>query len=169
MYYKPMIWAQGSQLSADTINLQLKHKQLDNLDMFPSSFIVNIEKTDSTHFNQVGGKKMRGFFKNGKLARMYVFGNAETIYFNRDSLKVTEMHRTISSKIRVSFKNNQPIDVLWYVKPDSYYIGIGLVKDENKTLRNFIWKPKDRPVSKESIINPPKIVPVKKLMLKSYR
>ncbi len=153
MYVHPIIWAQGSQLSADTVNLQLKHKQIDNLAMSPSGMIVNIENADSTHFNQVGGKKMRGFFKNGKLDKVFVFGNAETIYFDRDSLKhVTQMHRTISSKIRVTFRKNQPQDVMWYIKPDAHMTPIGKVKDDDKVLRNFIWKPKDRPKSKEDII-----------------
>ncbi|EHQ25739.1 OstA family protein [Mucilaginibacter paludis DSM 18603] len=162
MYVHPMIWVQGSQLSADTINLQMKHKQLDNLEMYPSSFIVNIEKGDSTHFNQVGGKKMRGFFRNSKLYRMFVFANAETIYFARDSLKVTEMHRTISSKISVGFKNNEPLDIKWFVKPDARYTAIAKVKDDDKVLKGFLWKPQDRPVSKESIIPSESNVPSKK-------
>lgn len=159
MYYKPMIWAQNSQLSADTINLQMKKKQLDNLEMYPSAFVVNIEKNDSTHFNQVGGKKMRGFFKNGKMDKMFVFANAETIYFDRDSGKVTQMHRTISSKIRVRFKANEPLDLFWYLKPEAKITPIDKLKEEDKILRNFVWKPEERPVSKESIINPEKFKP----------
>jgi lipopolysaccharide export system protein LptA len=162
MYVHPMIWVQGSQLSGDTINLQMRHKQLDNLEMFPSAFIVNIEKNDSLHFNQIGGRKMRGFFKNSKLDRVFVDGNAETIYFDRDSLKVTQMHRTISSKIRVNFKSNEVRDVTWFVKADARVIPISKVKDDDKVLKGFLWKPKDRPVSKESIIPSGDSPPAKK-------
>lgn len=163
MYYKPMIWAQGSQISADTINLQMKKKQLDNMELYPSSFMVNIEKGDTTHFNQVGGKKMRAFFKNNKLDKMFVLGNAETIYFDRDSGKVIQMHRTISGKIRVRFKSNEPLDIFWFVKPEAKVLPVGKLKEDDKILRGFIWKPEDRPVSKESIINPkPVKPPVKK-------
>ncbi|RKR85283.1 OstA-like protein [Mucilaginibacter gracilis] len=162
MYIHPMIWVQGSQLSADTINLQMKKKQLDNIELYPSAFIVNIEEGDSTHFNQVGGKKMRGFFKNGKMDKMFVFANAETIYFMRDSGKVTQMRHSITSKIRVRFKNNEPLDVMEYIKPDATITPITQVKDDKKILRGFIWKPEDRPVSKEAIINPVIKKPVKK-------
>jgi len=162
MYYKPMIWAQGSQLSADTINLQMKKKQLDNFEMYPNAIVVNIAKGDSTHFNQVGGKRMRGFFKNGKMDKVFVFANAETIYFDRDSVKVTQMHHSISSKIRVRFKANEPLDIMWYIKPDNTMTPVEKVKEENKTLRNFVWKPEERPVSKEAIINPEKFKPVAK-------
>jgi lipopolysaccharide export system protein LptA len=153
-YTKPMMWTEGSQLSGDTINLMMKHKKLDKMDMFPNAFIVNIEKTDSTHFNQIGGKKMRGFFQNDKLSRIYIDGNAETIYFARDSAtnKVTDMQRSFSSRIWVLLKNNEATRVGFITKAENRVIPIDKVKDDEKILKNFIWKPKDRPISKESIL-----------------
>jgi lipopolysaccharide export system protein LptA len=153
-YTKPMIWTQGSQLSGDTIYLRMKTRRLRTMDLFPNSFIVNIDEPDSSHFNQVGGKKMRGFFKNNKLSRVYVDGNAETIYFARDSAtkEITDMQRSFSSRLWVYMKNNEVTDLGFITKPDNRYIPIHLVKEDEKVLKNFIWKPKDRPVSKESII-----------------
>lgn len=154
MYIHPIIWTQGSQLSGDTINLQMKNKKLDNMELFPAAFIVNIEKGDSVHFNQVSGKKMRGFFKDSKLDRMFVDGNAETIAFPRDSAKkqVTDMHRSLSSRIRINFRNSQLSDVTFLSKPEHRFGPITKFTDDDKVLKGFIWKPKERPVSKESII-----------------
>ena len=148
------MWTEGSQLSGDTINLMMKHKKLDRMDMYPNAFIVNIEKTDSTHFNQIGGKKMRGFFQNDKLSRVYIDGNAETIYFARDSAtnKVTDMQRSFSSRIWVLLKNNEATRAGFITKAENRVVPIDKVKDDEKILKNFIWKPKDRPVSKESIL-----------------
>jgi lipopolysaccharide export system protein LptA len=162
MFGHPMIWAEHSQLSGDTINLQMKNKKIDNVEMFPRAMIVNIDKQDSTSFNQIGGRKMRGFFKDGKINVFYVDGNAETIFYKRDSLRVTNWYHSISSRIRVNFKNSEVKDVAWYVKPEEKYSPIAKVKEENKILKNFIWKPKDRPVSKESVISPPDVKRVTK-------
>jgi hypothetical protein len=153
-FVKPMMWTQGSQLSGDTIYLQMKHKKFDNMTMFPNAFIVNVEKDDSTHFNQVGGKRMRGFFKDDKLNRMFIEGNAESIYFSRDSGKTTinGMQRSLSTSIHATFKNNQVTNMGFYTKPDNRYVPIAKVKEDEKILKGFIWKPKDRPVSKESVI-----------------
>lgn len=150
-YIDPMIWTQGSQLSADTIHLQMKNKKLDNMDLIRSAMIVNTE-LDSTHFNQVGGKTMRGYFADNKLKRMFVDGNAESIYFAKDSGKYSTMNRTLSSRIRVNLKNNEPIDITWLSKPEGGYTPIELVKEEQMKLEAFVWKPADRPVSKESIL-----------------
>lgn len=153
-YVNPMMWTQGSQLSGDTIHLQMKHKKLDNMTMWPHAFIVNIEKTDSVHFNQVAGKRMRGFFKDDKLHRMLIEGNAESIYFARDSGKMTisGMQRSLSSKIRADFKDNKVTNMGFYTKPENKYGPLNKFTEDDKILKGFIWKPKDRPVSKESII-----------------
>ncbi len=152
LYVKPIIWTQGSQLTGDTINLQMKNKKLDNMEQFPSAFIVNVEKDDSVHFNQVAGKKMRGFFKNDKLERMFVDGNAETIYFSRDSGKISGMQRSLSSRIRLNFKDNKVSNLTFLSKPEHRYGPVEKFTEDDKILKGFIWKPKERPVSKESII-----------------
>jgi lipopolysaccharide export system protein LptA len=152
LYVQPIIWTQGSQLTGDTINLQMKNKKLDNMEQFPSAFIVNVEKGDSIHFNQVAGKKMRGFFKNDKLERMFVDGNAETIYFTRDSGKVSGMHRSLSSRIRLNFKDNKVSNLTFLTKPEHRYGPLEKFAEEDKILKGFLWKPKERPVSKEAII-----------------
>jgi lipopolysaccharide export system protein LptA len=163
-FVNPIIWTQGSQLSGDTIYLQLKNKKLDNMDLWPNAFTVNIEAPDSTHFNQVAGKKMRGFFVANKLQRMFVDGNAETIYFNRDSTKkeVTDLMRSISSRIRVNFNDNKASNITLYTKVEQRVLPIADAKDDDKILKGFIWKPKERPVSKESIISPSRVKPGKK-------
>jgi lipopolysaccharide export system protein LptA len=153
-YTKPMVWTEGSQLSGDTINIHLRNKKLDKMDMFPNAFIVNVDKIDSTHFNQVGGKKMRGFFRNDKLSKVYIDGNAETIYFERDSTtrQITDMERSFSSRLWVYLTNNEAERVGFITKPELRYIPIHMVKADEKVLKGFIWKPKDRPVSKESVL-----------------
>ncbi len=152
-YVNPMIWAEGSQMSGDTLYLQMKNKKLDNMDIFYNSFIVNVEDNDTTHFNQVAGKKMRGFFVNDKLSRMFVDGNAERIYFSRDSLKkVDGMYRSLSSRIRANFKDNKISNVLDIVKTEHRYGPPAKFTEDEKILKGFIWKPKERPVSKEQII-----------------
>jgi len=153
-YIKPMIWTQGAQLSGDTINLQMRNKKMDNLHMFPSAFIVYLENADSTHFDQIGGKQMRGFFKDDKLNRVFIESNVESIYFVRDSTtkQITDMQRSFASRMNIYLKNNEVTDVGYITKPDHRYVPIHLVKEDEKILKGFIWKPKDRPVSKESII-----------------
>ena len=154
MFVHPIIWTQGAQLSGDTITMQMKNRKLDNMDLFPSALIVYIEKNDSTHFNQAGGKTMHGTFKDNKLSTMLVVGNTETIAFKRDSAtnKVTEMSRSVSGTGFARFGNGVVTFGAFTIKYHDNATPIAKVKEEDKTLKAFIWKPKERPASKMDII-----------------
>ena len=167
MFVKPMIWTQSSQLSGDTIYLQMKNKKLDNMDLFPSAFIVNIDKDDSLHFNQVGGITMHGTFKDGKLNSMLVVGNAESIALSRDSAthKVKDQMRSLSSRLRVNFDKGELDHIAYITKADLKGNPYKDVKEEDRILRGFIWKPKDRPASKEAVIGTYKATVNKKVTL----
>lgn len=150
-FKKPIIWTEGSQLTADTIHLQLKNKKLDNMDLIRSSFIVNTQG-DSTYFNQISGKKIRGIFSNNKLSTLFVDGNAESMYYIYQNNTASNLDHSLSSRIRVQLKENKPSLIVFLSKIEAQVYPVATLKDDQKILKGFIWKPKDRPVSKESII-----------------
>ena len=151
-YINPMIWAQGSQLSGDTIYLQLKNKKMDNMLLQHNSFIVNTEEGDSIHFNQVRGKVITGFFKESRLNRLFVDGNAESIYYAKEDTSYSGMNRMVSSRIKVLFENNKLRDIISIRKPEGNFYPMDKIPPDENILKGFIWKPKDRPQSKEAII-----------------
>ena len=150
-FKNPMIWTQGSQLSADTIFIQLKNRKLDNMQLKKDGFIVSTEG-DSSRFNQVKGKVMTGLFKDSKLYRMLVDGNAESIYYTIDDSVYSGLNRTLSSRMRLDFADNRLTEVMLVRKAEGDYFPIEAVPKDKEMLEGFIWKPKERPASKEEII-----------------
>jgi hypothetical protein len=157
-FVNPIYWAQGSQLTGDTIYMQLKNKKLYKMDVFTSAFMVNTEKQDTAHFNQVKGRKIRGYFKDSKIDRVIDYGNAEAIYWKRDSDKVSGMAHSLSSSIDAHFKKGEITRVSSNIKHDGTYFPLLKVKEDDKILKGFIWKPNERPASKEDVIHPKKPV-----------
>src|SRR5699024_9195156 len=51
----PMIWSDGSQISADTIYMQIKNQQMDNALLTSNAFMVNAV-LDSVKYNQLKGR-----------------------------------------------------------------------------------------------------------------
>jgi lipopolysaccharide export system protein LptA len=150
-FQNPIIWTQGSQLSADTIFLQLKDRKLDNMQLKKDGFIVSTEM-DSVKFNQVKGKTMTGLFRDSKLYRMLVDGNAESIYYTLEDSVYSGLNRTLSSRMRLDFADNKLTDVMLVRKAEGDYFPIEKVPKEKETLEGFVWKPKERPASKDEII-----------------
>ena len=166
-YRDPIIWAQGSQLTGDTIYLQLRNKKIKSVQVIHNAFAVNVEP-DSAKFNQVKGKIITGFFKDGKLNTMYVDGNAESVYFTKtdDGKNYDKMNQTISSRIKVVFRNSEIADVVTIKSVEGQTIPVADLKKE-VILTGFIWKPELRPLSKRDITNPKVIAIPKKATAKA--
>jgi lipopolysaccharide export system protein LptA len=151
-YVSPMIWAQGSQLTGDTVYLQMKNKKLDNMLLHHNSFIVNTEDADSTNFNQIKGKVITGYFRDNKLNNMFVDGNAESIYYLKDDTVYSGLNHMISSRLRILLKDNKLNNISAIRAIDASITPMDDLKEEDRVLKGFIWKPRDRPKSKEEII-----------------
>lgn len=151
-YGKPVLWAEGSQQTGDTIYLKLKDKQLNTSQVISNAFMVNVN-LDSARFNQIKGKLITGFFVDGKLNRMFVDGNAESVYYNREKDSIyTEMNQTVSSRIKIIFKNKEISEIITIKDTEGIRVPIKELK-EDVFLTGFTWKPELRPVSKKEVIN----------------
>jgi hypothetical protein len=147
-----MLWAQGSQLSGDTVYLQMKDKKLNNMLLQHNSFIVNSEDGDSTNFNQVKGKVITGYFRDNKLNQLFVDGNAESVYYVKDDSAYVGLNHQVSSRIKMNFSDGKLNGINFIRAVQASTKPLGELTEEDKILKGFIWKPKDRPKSKEEII-----------------
>lgn len=159
-YKNPILWSEGSQQTGDTIYLQLKNKKLNTLQVLQQAFLVNVN-ADSARHNQIKGKLITAFFKDGKLKNMFVDGNAESIYYNQDDKNAyTDMNQTVSSRIKILFKEKQIEKIVTIRDPEGVRTPIPELK-EDVFLTGFIWRPEQRPLSKKEVINgKPKAKPV---------
>lgn len=157
---RPMIWSQGTQISADTIYMQIINQKMDNALLKDNAFMVNVV-LDSVKFNQMKGRKITAFFANNKIDRIYVDGNAENLIFvANEKLKIiTEMFHDRGGRIKVKMENNEIIDYTTIRKVDQKVYPFGLVTSENEILPGFIWRPQDRPLSKDDLLNRKREVP----------
>ncbi|CAM4168219.1 OstA-like protein [Pedobacter westerhofensis] len=154
-YRNPIIWSQGSQQTGDTIYLQLRNKKINSVQVIQSAFAVNVDPIDTTKFNQIKGKMITGFFKDGKLSSMYVDGNAESVYFTKtdDGKKYEKMNQTVSSRIKIVFRNSEIGDVVPIKNVEGATTPVVDLK-QDVILTGFIWKPELRPRSKRDVTNP---------------
>ncbi|SEM77530.1 Lipopolysaccharide export system protein LptA [bacterium A37T11] len=151
LYGRPMIWSQGSQLSSDTLYMQLKNQQLDNMLLKNNAFIASTD-LDSSKYNQTKGRKITGFFKNNSLEIMYVDGNSEAIYYRVEKNKFVGMGRTLASRIKMLLENNAVVSIIPTKKVESNYYPLYKLPADLEILEGFSWRPKDRPKSKDDII-----------------
>src|SRR5205085_10484160 len=83
LFYDPVIWSGKNQVSGDTIYLFTKNKKAERVNVFDNGILVN--KTNREYYNQVSGKTINGYFRNGEIDYVKVKGSpAQSIYFVQD-------------------------------------------------------------------------------------
>ncbi len=151
---KPMMWAENSQISGDTIFLQVKNQKLDNSLLVGNAFMVNAT-SDSLKFNQIKGRKITSFFTNNRMERLFVDGNAENIFYNIDEKTnvTTELVHDRSSRFKILMEDNKLKEYVSIRKVEGKVYPIAEVTADKEFLPNFTWRPEDRPKSKDDLLN----------------
>ena len=150
MYVNPIIWNEENQLSSEKLNILFKNETISRMHFNGSAFICSQE--DSIHFNQIMGKEMEGFFSSGRLSKMNVKGNAQTVYYVRDKGKLNAVNKAESSNLTVTIRDNKVSGIMFRDTPKATLFPIHDIDIKEVTLKGFIWQNDKRPKSKNEII-----------------
>jgi lipopolysaccharide export system protein LptA len=150
-YKKPILWNVGNQMTADSISMQIANNTINKIFMVANAFVIS--KDTLLNFNQIKGRKMTAEFANSKINRVLVMGNGESIYFaldDKDQL-LLGMNKIICSNITIRFKEGKVNNLSFYVQPDANFIPPHELKAEDKLLKGFEWKEKEKPLRKDVV------------------
>jgi len=152
-YHNPSLWSGENQMTADTISMLIKKNTIDRIYLIANAFVVSQDTL--INYNQIKGRKMTAYLKKSKIDNVLVDGNGESLYFAQDEKThmVMGMNKMISSRIRIRFKNGQVDNLSSYGKPDANFIPPHELTPEDKTLKGFAWREKDKP-AREDVVKP---------------
>ncbi|HEX2683256.1 MAG TPA: OstA-like protein, partial [Ferruginibacter sp.] len=104
LFKNPVVWANGNQITGDTIYLYTKNKKPERLLVFENAMIVN--RSDEGLYNQIKGNTITGYFRDGNIDFMRVKGTAESIYYVRDEDSAyVGVNRSTADIINLYFKD----------------------------------------------------------------
>lgn len=146
----PIMWANNSQITGDTMWLYTKNKKPDRLYVHENAFSVN--KTKEGFNNQLRGNSINAYFKNGEIQYMRARGSAESVYFlqDEDSAYVGANYAHADA-ISIYFENKELIRVSWVNQVEGNFYPVRKVPEERKTLRGFKWLDEKRPKNKAEL------------------
>ncbi|MCG8578373.1 MAG: organic solvent tolerance protein OstA [Bacteroidales bacterium] len=148
-YNTPVIWAQGNQMTAQTIKLFSRNNALYKAELNNSAFIIAPE--DSLSFNQIKGRNMTGYIKNNELYRIDVDGNGQTIYYPKDREAVIGVNRAESSSLTLFLKKRQITGITLKTDPNGNLNPPYILPDDDVKLKGFIWLESIRPKNRFDI------------------
>jgi len=150
LYGKPILWSEGSQITADSIQLKTADGKIFHANLKSNCFVIS--EADTVGYNQVKGKKMVVWFKNDEIYKTRVIGNGQMVYFAGEKGKPFKgMNKTDCSDILVIFENDEPNRVTFITKPDSVFYPMDKINPKDEFLKDFKWHEEARPKSKADL------------------
>ncbi|MDD2191692.1 MAG: OstA-like protein [Bacteroidales bacterium] len=153
MLGRPILWSEESQITADSIIMNIGKKSIYSVEMFPRAFVIqDADSLSDTRYNQIYGKRMKGFFDKNNLYLVEVYGNAQSVYYiweenkdKPDELLGINVGKGSDMKIYISKKKIDRITTL--TDPVFFTDDEEKLTSEEKELKGFEWRIKERPLN----------------------
>ena len=154
LYGLPICWSDESQISADQIDIYIKNEDVDYL--YGQGNAIAIMQEGMTEFNQMAGKEMYAYVREGDVYLVDVRGNAETVFYpQEDDGTYVGVNRTQSSFVKVYLNNRQIDHVVFTTSTTGVMIPLDQALESEKQLSGFFWAEMERPHSPEDIFSHP--------------
>lgn len=147
LYDDPVVWAQNSQITGDTILLFTKNRKAHRVEAFENGFMVN--RLDSQAYNQIKSTRIDGYFVDGNIDSVRANGLAECIYYLQDEDSAySGINESKSDIIDIYFRNKELFKVVFRTAVTGTLWPIRQKSPQEMRLPNFRWLEERRPKTK---------------------
>ncbi len=144
MFYKPVLWTETNEISANYIQIHLRQNQINQMDLFDSSWIIQEEAPG--HYNQIKGDTMFNHFKDNKLSQVMVISKAESVYYAKESdTAYTGINVISSEKMRIALDSQVVKKITFYGAPKAKLYPLNQISKQERTLDGFILRTERKP------------------------
>ena len=150
MYTDPILWNAQQQLLGEEIRVYMNDSTIDWAHI--QNQALSVEKLDSVNFNQVSGKEMKAYFKDGEMHQVDVLNSVRVVYYwmEQDST-LMGMNVSETSELSVFLENRKMKKMLMKPKTNGTFYPMDQLPADKMKLDNFAWFDYVRPLNKRDI------------------
>jgi lipopolysaccharide export system protein LptA len=148
LFQQPICWNGSTQITGDTMFLCTENKQPKEVKVFYNTLVIN--KTPEGLYNQISGKTINGYFKEGEIYYIKTKGNpAESIFYPQDEDNAyTGMNKSTSDVIELFIVNKNANKIKYINDVKGILYPMNQIPEQLKLLKNFNWQDTRRPKNK---------------------
>ena len=150
MYVAPVLWANQSQMTGDSIKLYMNGTNPDWFHIIGNALIC--QREDKDNFSQLAGKESKGYMKENDLRQVDMLGNAISVYFPKDDNgNLVGINKAEGSMMSI-FMMNKKLEKI-KMTPDSQGVMYPPFEapEEELFLKGFTWQENIRPKKMKDI------------------
>ena len=152
MYRDPILWNGQQQLLGEQIMVYMNDSTIDWAHIHNQA--LSVERIDSVNYNQVSGKDMKAYFKDGEMEQVDVIGSVRLVYYpmEKDSMLIG-MNVSESSELNVYLENRKLKKMVMKPQSSGTLYPMDQLPPEKMKLENFGWFDYVRPLNKKDIFH----------------
>ena len=150
LFHDPILWNEEQQVLGEKIIFYMNDSTIDWAHVIGQALFV--QRNDSIHFNQITGREMKAFFKDGEIDYADVKGNVLAVFYPLDSDSVMiGMNTTEGSNLRVTFKMRAADKIVMHGRSSGVLYPMDQLEEKKMFLSNFNWFDRIRPRDPEDV------------------
>jgi hypothetical protein len=143
---RPRVWADGSQLTADTLLASARGGAIDTVYAIGSPFAARLDSTLG-RVQQLKGRRMRALFDRDRVRQLDVWPNAEAIYHLADGEgRLESVIELTSDSLSFGFEGGE-VRGVYGSTGDQGTLTPGSLVTGRKRLTGFAFAPRDAPTA----------------------
>lgn len=149
MYIEPVLWNESNQVKSEEVTLFIKNQTIDRA-LFTGVPIMSAE-VEPDVYNQVKGRTIEAFFRDGEIYRTDVNGNAQTYYYlqEEDSVQKYIVGFLVAecADLTFNFVEKQVDNIVYRGDPVYSIYPMEKIPDtQSQFIKGFVWEIERRPV-----------------------
>ena len=155
MYVEPIVWHESNQIMGEEMNIYLNDSTIEKVHVKNYAFSIQDRLKDDQH-NQLKGRDMTAYFKEGELRHILVEGDAQSLYYlEEDDGTIIGLNKTQSAYLSMDIEKNELQKLKLWSSTTAETNPLSLLKPEDKRLEGFVWYKDIRPLNKLDIFRRP--------------
>lgn len=145
LFGKPICWNNDNQVSADLINIYMKDSTVDYAHGIGAA--IAIKQESFTQFDQLSGKEIFAYIRDGEMKQIDVNGNAETVFYPReDDGSIIGVNKTQSSYVKIYLEDQKIHHIVFTAATSGNMYPLDSISPGDQRLGNFFWAEQERPM-----------------------
>ena len=144
LYINPICWSDNQQISADSMTVFIVDDVVEHMVGNGNALCIMEDSLD--YFNQMSGKEVTAYMKDGEVDYVDMSGNALTVYYAKeDGGDYVGLNTTESSFIRMYVENRQIHRIRFTKETTGILYPMDQIPEGTEKLSTFFWADDVRP------------------------
>lgn len=139
MHGDPVIWNENNQILGNQIDVYLNDSTIEKAHVKDYALAIQ-DRMEEAQYNQMSGRDMTAFFRDGDVYQVLVEGNAESLYYlvEKDST-IIGLNKTESAYLQMDIENKQIKKLKLWSSTKAVTTPLPMLKPDDAALKGFVW------------------------------